>query len=77
MFDELNPSSNPNERSRRFNLTMQDLSHWTGLPLDEVRDEMNKFIEKRKIEVFEKHMIVTNIVDMKRFVDQKSAQRQV
>ena len=56
---------------------MQDLSHWTGLPLDEVRDEMNKFIEKRKIEVFEKHMIVTNIVDMKRFVDQKSAQRQV
>lgn len=77
MFEELNPSSNPNERSRRFNLTMQDLSHWAGLPVDVVRDEMNKFIEKRKIEVFDTHMIVTNIVDLKRFVDQKSAQRHV
>lgn len=76
MFDEMNPSSNPNERSRRFNLSMQDLSHWTGLPMDTIRDEMNKFIEKRKIEVFDGYMIVTNIVDMKRFVDQKSAQRQ-
>lgn len=76
MLDELNPSSNPNERSRRFNLTMQDLSHWAGLPLDDVRDEMNRFIEKRKIEVYDTHMIVTNIIELRRFVDQKSLQRQ-
>ena len=76
MFDEINPVSNPNERSRQFNLTMQDLAHWAGLSLDEVRDEMNKFIEKRRIDVYDGYMIVNNIMDLKRFVDQKSVQRQ-
>lgn len=76
MFDEINPVSNPNERSRQFNLTMQDLAHWAGLSLDEVRDEMNKFIEKRRIDVYDGYMVVNNIMDLKRFVDQKSVQRQ-
>lgn len=77
MFDEQNPVNNPNERARKFNLTMQDLARWAGLPLDVVRDEMNKFIEKRKIDVFDTYMIVNNILDLRRFVEQKAAQRQV
>ena len=48
----------------------------SGLSLDEVRDEMNKFIEKRRIDVYDGYMIVNNIMDLKRFVDQKSVQRQ-
>lgn len=75
MFDEMNPSQNPNERSRRFNLTIQDLSHWVGLPMDTVRDEVNKFVEKRKIEVFDSYIIVNNIVDLRRTVDQRAQQR--
>lgn len=76
MFDELNPSPNTNDRSRRFNLTVQDVSHWAGLPLDVVRDEINKYVEKHKLEVFEKYMVVTNISDMKRFVESRCQQRQ-
>ena len=75
MFDEMNPSQNPNERSRRFNLTIQDLSHWAGLPVDTVREEINKFVEKRKIEVFDNYLIVNNIVDLRRTVDQRAQQR--
>ncbi|NLM00632.1 MAG: Crp/Fnr family transcriptional regulator [Treponema sp.] len=75
MFDELNPGTNPNDRSRRFNLTVQDVSHWAGLPVDVVRDEINKFVEKRKIEVYDNHIVVTNIVDMKRFVDSRIQMR--
>lgn len=66
MFDEMNPSANAGDRSRRFNLTISDLSHWSGLPGDVVRDEVNKFVEKRRIEVFDTYIIVNNIVDMKR-----------
>lgn len=77
MFDELNPSNNPNDRSRRFNLTTQDVSHWAGLAVDQARDEINKFVEKRKIEVYDNYMIVANIVDMKRFVDSRCQQRQI
>ncbi len=76
MFDEMNPVSNPAERSRRFNLTAGDVSHWAGLPIEVVRDELNKFTEKHKIEVYDSYLIVNNIVDMKRMVDQKKAQRQ-
>ena len=66
MFDEMNPSTNAVDKSRRFNLTISDLSHWSGLPGDVVRDEVNKFVEKRRIEVFDTYIIVKNIVDMKR-----------
>ena len=66
MFDEMNPSTNAVDKSRRFNLTISDLSHWSGLPGDVVRDEVNKFVEKRRMEVFDTYIIVKNIVDMKR-----------
>lgn len=66
MFDEMNPSTNAVDKSRRFNLTISDLSHWSGLPGDVVRDEVNKFVEKRRIEVYDTYIIVKNIVDMKR-----------
>lgn len=75
MFDEMNPSPNTVDRSRRFNLTIQDVSHWAGLPVDTVRDEINKFVEKRRMEVFDTHIIVTNIVDLKRLVDSRCQQR--
>lgn len=75
MFDEMNSSASSHERARKFNLTISDLSHWTGLSVDEVRDEVNKFVEKRKLEVYDSYIVVTNIVDMRRFVDQKSLLR--
>jgi len=75
MFDEMNPSPNSADRSRRFNLTIQDVSHWAGLPVDTVRDEIGKFAEKRKMEVYDTHIVITNIVDLKRLVDARCQQR--
>ena len=60
MFDELNPSPNPNDRTRRFNVTVQEVSHWAGLPVEIVRDEINKYSEKHKIKVFDGFMVVNN-----------------
>ena len=75
MFDEMNPCPNPNERTRRFNLTIQDVAHWSGLTINQVRDELNKFVEKHKIEIYTNYIIVNNISDMKRFVDSRCQQR--
>lgn len=69
MLDEMNPVSNPNERQRRFNVTIADIAHWTGYTPEITRDEINKFVEKRKIEVYDNYVIVSNIADMKRLVD--------
>ena len=66
MLDEMNPTLNPNEKTRKFHVTMADIAHWAGLSAEVTRDEINKLVEKRKIEVYDGYMIVTNIVDMKR-----------
>jgi CRP-like cAMP-binding protein len=75
MFDEMQHSNKNNERQRRFNLTIQDLSHWAGLPVDAVHEEINKLVEKRRLEIFDNYMVVTNIGEIKRMVEQKSQQR--
>lgn len=75
MYDEMNPSPNPNERSRKFNLTIADVAHWAGLTPEVTREEINKFVEKRKIEVYENYMVILNIADMKRIVDTRTIQR--
>ncbi|MCR4626780.1 MAG: Crp/Fnr family transcriptional regulator [Treponema sp.] len=75
MFDEMNNNSNPGERQRKFKLTVPDVAHWAGLSLEVTRDEINKFIEKRKIEMYDNYMIITNITDMKRIVDTKTIRR--
>ncbi|HZK19337.1 MAG TPA: cyclic nucleotide-binding domain-containing protein [Treponemataceae bacterium] len=76
MFDEMNPSKNKGERSRRFNLTIQDISHWAALPYETVQDELSKLVEKNRLQIFETHMVVSNIGEMQRLVEQKSQQRQ-
>ena len=76
MLDEMNPAVNPNDRQRRFNVTIQDVAHWAGLSLDVTRDEILRFASSHKIEVFETNMIVNNIADMKRIVDTRTVNRQ-
>ena len=71
MFDEKMSSTNPNEKSRRFNLTLQDIAHWTGLKIEVVKDELSHFVEKREIEMHDNYLIVSNIDEMKRIVDSK------
>lgn len=75
MFDEMNPVANPTGKSRTFNLSVSDLVHWAGLTTEVVRDEINRLVEKDKIEVYDTHIIVRNISDMKRMADSRRAQR--
>ena len=77
MYDEMNPASNPNDRQRKFNLTNSDIAHWAGITPEACRDELNKYVEKRKIEIYDNYMIVNNIADMKRIVDTRTIVRNV
>ena len=69
MLDEMNPVTNEAERQRRFNITISDISHWAGLPLETTREEINKLVERRKIEVYDNYVIVNNINDLKRLYE--------
>ncbi|MCR5172895.1 MAG: Crp/Fnr family transcriptional regulator [Treponema sp.] len=76
MFDEMTPAANPNDKQRRFNLTIQDVAHWAGLSIEATRDEVNRFATSHKIEIFDNNIIVNNILDMKRIVDTRTVIRQ-
>ena len=75
LLDEMNPVMNEAEKQRRFNVTIADIAHWAGLSAEVTRDEINKFVERRKIEVYDNYMIVLNINDMKRTVDTRGGAR--
>lgn len=71
MYDEMEPASNPAEHSRKFNITVSDVSHWAGLSPEITRNEINKYVEKRKLEIYDTYMIVTNIVELRRTVESR------
>lgn len=71
MYDEMNPSPNTADNTRILNITVQDISHWAGLSLDITRTEINKYVEKRKIEVYESSIFIANIAELRRTVESK------
>ncbi|MGN0739394.1 MAG: Crp/Fnr family transcriptional regulator [Treponema sp.] len=71
MYDEMEPAQNPAEHSRKFNITVSDVSHWAGLSPEVTRTEINKYVEKRKLEVFDTYMIVSNIAELRRTVESR------
>lgn len=76
MLDEMNPVTNELEKQRRFNVTISDLAHWAGLSSEVMRDEVNKMVLQRKIEIYDNYVIVNNILDMKRVYDTRAITRQ-
>ena len=74
MLDEMNSSSKI-DKQRRFNVTVSDIAHWAGLSQEATRDEVNRLVEKRKIEVYETYVIVHNIEEMKRIYDTRAQVR--
>ena len=75
MLDETQSQPNVSSMTRRFNCTIQDVAHWAGLPLEDTKDEINRFIEKHRIEIIENNIIVKNIGELQRLVEQRKAIR--
>lgn len=73
LLNEMNPPANPNDRSRKFYVNVGDIAHWAGLSVEITREEINRFVEKRKIDVYNDCIVVLNIVDMQRIVDTRSS----
>lgn len=72
LLDEMNTPINKDEKQRRFNVTISDISHWAGLSPEVTRDEINRLVEKRKIEVYDNYIIVNNILEFKRMYDTRT-----
>lgn len=65
IYDDMGLSTRKTEKSRSFNIKAQDIVQWSGLSPEKVQDELNKLVLKKKLQIFENYMTITNIEEMK------------
>ncbi len=62
--------------SIEFKNTVDDLSHWAGIPPGKAREVLNHFVAQRRIELHPDKIIVKNINDFARFVAARRKQKE-
>lgn len=69
MLDETQPCPDRQADFRTFNITMDDVSRWAGLPLNEVEDELNRFVDQGKMEIYDDRIVIKNLPELSRYVN--------
>ena len=54
--------------SIEFKTSVEDMSHWAGIPAGQCREVLNHFVAQRRIELHPDKIVVRNINDFARFV---------
>jgi CRP-like cAMP-binding protein len=54
-----------------FRNTVDDMSHWAGIPPGQCREVLNHFVAQRRIELYPDRIVVKNINDFARFVNSR------
>ncbi len=62
--------------SIEFKNTVEDLSHWAGIPPGQAREVLNHFVAQRRIELHPDKIVVRNINDFARFVAARRKQKE-
>lgn len=71
MYDELQGTANSDEANtkRKFNITVNDIASWAAVSQQQAHEELSVLMDRGKIEIFDGYIIVKNIHDMRRIVD--------
>jgi len=64
------------DQSRTIYCTIDDISQDTTLCLNDTRDELNKYVARKKIAVYDDRIVIKNILDIKRSVDSYYANKE-
>ncbi len=59
-----------------FKTTVDDMSHWAGIPAGQCREVLNHFVAQRRIELHTDRIVVKNINDFQRFVNSRRKQKE-
>lgn len=71
MLSETQPVDEDTEDERSFSTTVDDIAHWAGMSPDKCRQVLNHFVNQRRVEIFQDHIVVKNINDFARFVNSR------
>lgn len=69
MLDETQPNIDKTTDMRNFSISMEEIARWAGLPVETVEDEMHRFIDQGKMEVFDDSIVIKNITELSRYVN--------
>lgn len=69
MLDETQPSIDRATDSRSFTITVDEVARWAGLPVSDVEDEMRRFVDQGKMELFDDRIVVKNLTELSRYVN--------
>ncbi|HHU36818.1 MAG TPA: Crp/Fnr family transcriptional regulator [Treponema sp.] len=69
MLDETQPNIDKSTDMRSFSISMDEVARWAGIPVETVEDEMHRYIDQGKMEMFDDHIVVKNITELTRYVN--------
>ncbi len=69
MLDETQPNIDKTTDQRTFQTTPEEVARWAGLTPEEVQDEMNRFIDQGKMEMYQDRITIKNITELTRYVN--------
>jgi len=69
MLDETQPTLDRTTEMRTFTTTIDEIARWAGLPSEQVEDELRRYLDQGKMELFDDRVVVKNITELSRFVN--------
>lgn len=69
MLDETQPTLDRTTEMRTFTTTIDEVARWAGLPSEQVEDELRRYLDQGKMELFDDRVVVKNITELSRFVN--------
>ena len=69
MLDETQPTLDRSTEMRSFTITIEEVARWAGLSSEAVEDEMRRYIDQGKMEVYDDRIVIKNITELSRFVN--------
>ncbi len=76
MLDETQPNIDRTTEIRHFTITLDEVARWAGLPVEMVEDEMHRFIDQGKMEIYEDRIVVKNITELSRYVNARRSKEE-
>ena len=75
LLEEMSQNTKRSDK-RRVDTTINDIARWAGLPADTTRYEIDKYVSRKKIQVYDTYIIINSITDMKRLASSSQISRE-
>jgi len=66
------PLTKPDSNRVELNVDVEEVAHWSGLPLRDCQEVINRYVRMGKLDIESGKIVIVNISDLKRIAQSKS-----